>query len=202
MGRGRAGGCSSPSLAATGGRGREAPREEEEEEEEEEEVRSSGARAAAGTLGPESRRVRAPGRLWEVQEPSSSLSLLPPSPLSSPLSPPPPPPSALLGRGSGLSPGGTGLGQRSPPPKEGLRRGPLPGSPRACAGEGLRAAGETAGPRPAASRQLSCNDKAQSPGEAHMEEIQVLAPPPHSHSFMAPLPTTARARSPPVRDPS
>ena len=50
--------------------------------------------------------------------------------------------------------------------------------------------------------QLSCNDKAQSPGEAHMEEIQVLAPPPHSHSFMAPLPTTARARSPPVRDPS
>lgn len=70
------GGDRSPSLAAAGGRGREAPGEEEEE--------GSGARAAAGTLGP---GQQLSARSWQaLGSPGSELrpfSRLPPSPLSS-----------------------------------------------------------------------------------------------------------------------
>lgn len=120
------GGDRSPSLAAAGGRGREAPGEEEEE--------GSGARAAAGTLGP---GQQLSARSWQaLGSPGSELrpfSRLPPSPLSSlsssSLRPPP-----SLDVGCRLWSGGTGRGRRRPPREEGLRGGQRPRGPRACAG--------------------------------------------------------------------
>lgn len=90
----------------------------------EEVVRGAGRGWDAGT-----RRVRAPGRLWEVRDPSSSLSLAFLPPLSPP-SPPPPPPSALPRRGL------PALARR-----DGTRDGEAPRGRRGCAGGGCPAAG-------------------------------------------------------------
>ncbi|XP_027455861.1 formin-like protein 5 [Zalophus californianus] len=118
-GRAGAGGGRCQSLAGAGGRGRGVPRPKEEV------VQGAGRGWDAGT-----RRVRAPGRLWEVRDPSSSLSLAFLPPLSPPSPPPPPPPSALPRRGL------PALARR-----DGTRDGEAPRGRRGCAGGGCPAAG-------------------------------------------------------------
>ncbi|KAM5313053.1 uncharacterized protein AAES06_022351 [Glossophaga mutica] len=147
-------------------------------------------RASAGTLGPESRGVRAPGKLWEVQDPSSSLSLA----FLPPLSPPLPllllPPPSLDGA-AGCRREGPDEDGEAPCQRRGCAEGRCRAARRRAPGRGCgpRAAGDTAGPQPAASRQLSCNDGAQTVTwrgpHGGNSSPSLLTPLPQLHSFIA-----------------